>query len=143
MNIKTKNSWKNQLVILEEASKFHNKAREIFASDTFFKRYQCYQEVPVVDLNPEYTSQYHRFDWYLPFLNVVIELHGNQHYHLTNYGGSSFEQAAEDFKAIQERDSMKKEAALAVGLSYIEIPYKYYKTLSGQIIKELINAQSA
>lgn len=142
MSVKTKNSWKNQYTILEEASKFHNKAREIFASDDFFKRYQCYQEVAVIDLCPDYGSSQHRFDWYLPFLNTVIELHGNQHYHLTNYGGSSHEHAVNEFREIQERDSMKKEAAIKSGLTYIEIPYKHYRNLSGATIKELINDQN-
>lgn len=59
-----------------------------------------------------------RYDFYIPSLNTVIEVHGKQHYE------RSFERFGRGSKTLeqkQENDSTKKKNALANGYNYIEI----------------------
>lgn len=133
-----KSRWTNQFKTLEANSNFHNKVRDILASDSFFSGLSCYQEVPVVDLNPDYPNPQHRFDWYIEELATVVELHGEQHYRPVSYGTQSYEKTQSDFKAMQRRDEDKRQAALAVGLKYVIIPYRQYAKLDGALLKSLI-----
>ena len=87
MNSMPRTSWKNQFYHYESASKFHNSVRQIFITDAFFKQLQCFQEVPVKDLVPAYSSPYDAIDWYIDEYNIVIELHGVQHYKIQYSGG--------------------------------------------------------
>jgi hypothetical protein len=135
MSLKTK--WKNQYQYIESASNFHNRIRDLFITDSMFKNMNCYQEVPVVDLIRDYSNRLHRFDWYVEEFDMVIELHGMQHYKRVNFGNVSYEQSARDFKDIKRRDTMKRLAALDSGLEYKEIHYKHaHKSLT--YIKQLI-----
>jgi hypothetical protein len=133
-----KSRWTNQFKTLDHNSKFHNEAKHVFATDSFFKGLSCYQEVPVVDLCPGYHSNAHRFDWYIEELNAIIEMHGRQHYVAVNYGNASYEEAQKAFKEMQNRDSAKKQAALEAGFTYTEIPYTYYNKLDAETLKNLI-----
>lgn len=133
----SKNRWRNQFKLLPSQSDFHNKVREILATDSFFKKLKCYQEVPVKDLCEDYPYN-HYYDWYIQELGFIIELHGEQHYKLTNRGNIAYEEAARNFRDLQYRDSIKKQAAISNGFVFIEIPYKEYKKLTAQRFKTLI-----
>lgn len=136
--LKPKSRWRNQFTIVEGNSKFHEKVRQIFVSDTFFKNLSCYQEVAVASLCPNYGNNAHRIDWYIEELGVIIELHGRQHYEMTNFGNTSFEEARKQFHNGQYRDNKKKTALIEAGFIYIEIPYKDEKKLSGEYLAEVI-----
>lgn len=69
---------------------------------------------------------------------MVIELHGQQHYQVVNYGNVSYEQAQSDFKKIQTRDKRKKLAAEENGYTYVEISYKRYKKLTAASFKDIL-----
>jgi very-short-patch-repair endonuclease len=129
--------WADQLKELPNQSKFHNKVREILVMDNLLRGFKCYQEVPVRDLCTDYPS-IHFFDWYIEELNMVIELHGAQHYKVVNRGGISYEAAQAEFKGIQSRDKQKKTAALAAGYDYLEISYKEYAKLNAAKLKKLL-----
>lgn len=57
-----------------------------------------------------------RFDFYLPKENILIEVHGEQHYTQSNIFGS--------LEDIQESDKIKKEYAKSNNIEYVEIPAK-------------------
>ena len=132
-----KTSWTNQFKKIH-SSKFHEKVREVFVNDPFFKNLSCYQEVQVSSLVPSYSSNMHCVDWYIEELGLIIELHGEQHYKPTNYGNNSFDQTRKDFNNIKYRDNLKKTALLEAGYEYIEIPYKFYNKIDSEFIKNII-----
>ena len=133
-----KSRWTNQFKTLEHNSNLHNNVRNIFATDSFFNGLSCYQEVPVIDLCPDYHSAAHRFDWYIEELNLIIELHGRQHYEVVTFGKTSYEEAQADFKSGQLRDRLKKQAAEEAGYDYVEISYKDCVKLDAHKLKNLI-----
>ena len=69
-----RSQWVNQYTLIDSASAFHNKVRDIFITDTFFKGLNCFQEVLVSALVPGYLNNYDAVDWYIDELNTVIEL---------------------------------------------------------------------
>lgn len=134
---KGRNSWADQYEQLPSQSAFHEKVREIFRTG-WFKSLQCFQEVPVKDLIPNYYSGQHRYDWWIKELGTVVELHGQQHYSATSFGSASYEQKQTAFAQSQRRDSDKKEAAMEAGFKYIEVSYKDISKLNVEWLKELI-----
>ena len=112
--------------------------RDIFRNDSFFKSLSCYQEVPVADLVPCYSSRQHRVDWYLDEFRTVIELHGKQHYELVNFSNKPYLEAERDFNNIKFRDNLKKTALIEAGYEYIEISFKDKKKLNAEFIKNKI-----
>lgn len=136
--INPKNRWTDQFTELPNQSNFHELVRTIFRQDLWFKNFKCYQEVPVVDLIPEYSSNQHRFDWYIEELNIVLELHGEQHYKATNFGSMSYEEKARAFADGQRRDQLKREAAEDGGFRYVSISYKEIPKLTGPYMKTLL-----
>lgn len=132
-----KTRWKNQFQAIN-SSKFHSDVGDIFKTHDFFKNLSCYQEVPVADLVPCYSSRQHRIDWYIDEFRLIIELHGKQHYELVNFSNKSFIEAFKDFNNIKFRDNMKKTALLEAGYEYVEISFKDKKKLSGDFLKDKI-----
>lgn len=124
--------------MISNASKFHNRVREIFVADPFFKMMKCYQEVNVADLVEGYPYRNHHFDWFIEELQMVVELHGAQHYKATNYGSMGYDETHRAFRDMQNRDSQKKTAALEAGYDYTEISYKEYKKLDAKHLQSLI-----
>lgn len=131
--------WKNQYFYYENASSFHNKVREIFITDKFFKQLNCFQEVPVKDLVPTYINRYDAVDWYIDELNVILELHGKQHYQMQSFGSKdSYINQIKTFNNIKFRDNRKKTSLLNSNYTYIEISYKDKKNLTAEYLKNLI-----
>lgn len=133
-----KNRWVDQYKQLPNQSNFHETVRDLFRKDTWFRNLRCYQEVPVIDLIPGYSSNQHRFDWYIEELNIVLELHGEQHYKATNFGSMSYEEKTRAFAEGQMRDQLKKEAAVDAGFKYVAISYKEIAKLTGPYLKSLL-----
>lgn len=130
--------WKSKQDLIESASKFHNLVRDILLNDPYWASIKAYQEVPVADLVPSYEYTNHHIDWYIDPFMTVIELHGMQHYRMVNFGNISYNDAQEEFRAIQQRDSLKKEALLDAGYRYLEVPYGLKGKLSGEFLRELV-----
>lgn len=138
MNKVYKTRWVNQFKEIESASKFHNHVREIFTTEAPFKNFRCYQEINVRDLVPDYSYNNHHFDWYIEELNTVLELHGKQHYQVTNYGNIGYDTAVKEFYRQRYRDNAKQQAAISAGYSYCEVPYTYEKKLNGKLLMQLL-----
>lgn len=130
--------YRDQYSPVPAASMFHEAVREIFCSSDFFRDMSCFQEVPVHEIFPDYPDKLQRYDWYIKELKCVIELHGNQHYNFTNRGNIAFETADKIFFDQQSRDLGKKVIAEENGITYIEIPYKYFKKLTPEFLKNYI-----
>lgn len=131
--------WKNQYFHYENASNFHNKVREIFITDKFFKQLNCFQEVPVKDLAPSYPNRYDAVDWYIDELSVILELHGKQHYQMQSFGSKdSYANQVKAFNNIKFRDNRKKTFLLNANYTYIEISYKDKNKLTAEYLKNLI-----
>jgi hypothetical protein len=128
---------KNQFYHYENASKFHNDVREVFISDEFFKKFQCFQEVPVSSLVETYPNNFDAVDWYIRELNCVIELHGKQHYEQVKFSNNnSFFENKKEFHNIQYRDNRKKTALIDAGYLYLEISYKDAKKINAEFLKQ-------
>ena len=140
----SRGKWKSQFQEQDGASCFHKHIQDVLKQRPFSLS-NAYQEVAVADLVPGYRSTGHRFDWYLPNLNAVLELHGAQHYKATSFGKQSYVDKELNFVQMQARDSAKKYAALEQGLLYVEIPYTEYKKMTPEklmkYIQEAMNDQ--
>lgn len=78
-------------------------------------------------------SQKKRYDFYIPSFNMIIEVHGIQHYEQTNRRG------ARTLQEEQENDELKKRIALENGIvNYITIDAR--KSDSEWIINNLLNS---
>ena len=131
--------WKTQYVFIPSSSKFHLLVREIFTVDLFFKQLKCFQEVPVAALVSTYPNNYDCVDWYIDELNVIIELHGIQHYKMQSFGSKdSFFNQKKAFNNIKYRDNRKKSALLDEGYYYIEISYKEISIINAEYLKRKI-----
>ena len=75
----------------------------------------------------------HRFDFYLPYRNLIIEVHGKQHYKPYTHFGRD-----EKFKQTIENDRIKKEFVLSRGISYECIDTRDFKNELKRISNELL-----
>ncbi len=133
-----RSQWKNQYFEIESASALHNKVREIFISDPFFKKLKCFQEVPVSALVDNYKYNNHKVDWYIDELGTIVEIHGKQHYEMANFGNISYMDALVQHNNIRYRDNMKKTALINAGYEYREIDYKTMRNLDAEKIKQIV-----
>lgn len=90
------------------------------------------QEVSVRDIWPAYVNGRDKFDYYLPQINLVVELHGEQHYKPVNFGGVSDNAATQNYIRRVKVDERKAIAAKKAGLTYISFRY------DDDITKELL-----
>lgn len=111
----------------KNASKLHKLVGDTLRDSAIFGGYDIYQEYPASKVNPRLSSRL-RFDWVIPRLSLVIECHGEQHYHPVAFGGVDYEVAVGNFQDTQSRDKIKKEGALYGGWAYIEIRYDMHVT---------------
>lgn len=88
------------------------------------------------------------YDNEITSLNLVIEVHGEQHYdmrYLKTMSKLSGNKLVEAFEYQQWKDQYKREYALSQGYSYLEIPYwtndsqETYKQLINDKIDEILN----
>jgi hypothetical protein len=86
----------------------------------------------------KYKYPSHKVDWYIDELGTVIEIHGRQHYQITNFGNIPYLDAYRGFNNIRYRDNMKKTALIEAGFEYREIHYKQMKQMTPELIKEIV-----
>jgi len=132
----------NQFVELPNQSLFHEKMRSILRTDALFREMTCLQEVQVRSIIPSYGVSTHHYDWYIKEMGVVIELHGRQHYHRTNFGSTGYEASVKAFEGIRRRERIKRRAAIDAGYIYVEVPYTMKDDLTAVILLQLIEEQS-
>ena len=138
-----RSKWITKYQQIESSSLFHEKIRTILIEDEYWKRFSCYQEVRVSSLVEGYPKNNHHVDWFIDELGCVVELHGEQHYKLVNFGNTSYDKAKKEFHNIRYRDNMKKVALEDAGYLYIEIPYKMVNKINPNLLKELILKKGA
>lgn len=92
--------------------------------------------------NPK-TGKLLRFDNEIPDLKILIEVHGEQHYHPIKFNKWIKGSSSDDwFKELQWRDAYKKEKAIELGYNYLCLSYKEilsgeYKTKINNFIREV------
>jgi len=111
------------------ASKAHKNLGELFETTEYFANMRIYQEYPVERVYPYYNSGREKFDWVILDLQVVCELHGEQHYRPVRFGGITQEEADQRFEDQKIRDAAKKRATWAAGFSYVCFRYDEKITL--------------
>ena len=62
---------------------------------------------------------YYRFDFYIPSLNILLEIDGEQHFKFNK----RFYKKQSDFKKAQERDRLKNSYCLSHKIKLYRIPY--------------------
>lgn len=114
-------------------------------------RYQTLHEFNcnIIPVNPE-TGHKMPFDNEVADLKLIIEVHGMQHYRITNLHNLSakkFNTTPEfEFNKIKQHDKFKKEFVISNGYYYLEIPYtsdnkkESYKKLIDNKINEILES---
>lgn len=120
----------------EGASSLHRAVGDCLRSSNLFQNYTIYQEYPVVRVNPIYSETSHHFDWVILELALVIECHGEQHYEVVDFSGKQEDGGISEFKRLRARDRAKKQAAIDVGWTYIEVPYTMKSKITDEWIYE-------
>jgi hypothetical protein len=87
--------------LAKNASQLHKHIGELLVQ--LYPGYQIRQEYCVSKVNPEFISGREKFDWVIVKLNVVIEVHGEQHYLPVCFGGISEEKAIKEFREKKSR----------------------------------------
>lgn len=125
-------------------SRLEEKVRMYINNDLKFKtlhEHKC----SLHPLNPK-TNRPLPYDNEILDLKLIIEVHGIQHYTITNFAKMSarkFNTTPEyELEYLRWKDNYKKQFALDNGYSYLEIPYQaekddYYKKLIDDKIKEI------
>lgn len=134
-----RSKWKNKHFVKEDASKLHLALQDILLNSPSFKNFQAYQEVPVSALVK--TKEILYIDWFIESLNVIIELHGIQHYKPTSFTNVGKTKTQFNFIAATHRDSKKKYLLKEAGYTFIEIPYTDLKLLNEQYLLNKIQEQ--
>jgi hypothetical protein len=111
------------MIYAQNASSYHRKMGELLEQMNF-GGLGIYQEHIVKDICPDHSSPLDRFDFYIPSLNLVIEVHGEQHYKAATFGGISQRKADFNFAKGSLRDTDKTLSAKQTGLVYIAFSYK-------------------
>lgn len=108
--------------LAKNASKMHKLVGKILADD-MFAHWEVRQEYPVNQVNKSFPSGREKFDWVILGLNVVVEVHGKQHYCPVCFGGVEGDEAKRNFRKRIEKDWEKEQAAREAGWSYVVVKY--------------------
>lgn len=112
---------------LNNKSSLHTSAREIIVKN--YPTLQILEEVPV----PIKKNDQYYFDFYLPMIKTVIEIHGEQHYKFVPFYHTNML----GFMKSQKRDREKIEWCELNNIKYIELPFN---EAADQWIERIINA---
>ena len=66
------------------------------------------------------------FDFYLPELNLCIEVDGEQHFKPSKFSNISEEEANQNLEIRKEKDRQKDEYCLKNGIKLLRISYKSF-----------------
>lgn len=68
-----------------------------------------------------------RFDYFIPDINLLIEVDGEQHFKPVCFGGITKERAELNFRKSQERDKIKDGYCKEHNIKLLRIPYWEYR----------------
>jgi G:T-mismatch repair DNA endonuclease (very short patch repair protein) len=120
------------LELAKNASILHKRIGELLVE--LYPNYEIRQEYPVYKVNSSFKSKKEKFDWVVLSLNIVIEVHGEQHYKPVCFGGITKTEAKYNYRKNTERDFNKEQAAINAGWSYVVIDYKYKKITKEELL---------
>jgi len=123
--------------LAKNASRMHKLVGQLLTEE-MFNCYEIRQEYPVNMVNPSFSSGREKFDWVLPSLKIIIEVHGEAHYNKVCFGGMAEDEAKIAFRKQMERDQKKQEAALEAGWSYVVVKYDE-KNLTADMLRAKIS----
>lgn len=69
------------------------------------------------------------FDFYIPSLNTLIEVQGQQHYEPVDFAGEGVSWAQEQFATVQKHDKIKRDYCDSHKMNLIYIPYWEYDNI--------------
>jgi very-short-patch-repair endonuclease len=81
-----------------------------------------------------YNGQILRFDFYIPSLNLYVEVQGQQHFTFNSF----FYESDLDFKKQKRRDSLKEEWCEREGASFCSITDKELNKMTAADLKKTI-----
>lgn len=115
---------KTPIQLNKNASKLHRYIGELLTSEgSLFRYYEIRQEYNVSKINPDYSSNREKFDWVILGLNVVIEIHGKQHYEPVCFGGITKNKAKRNFLRRLQLDQQKQKAAKEAMWAYVVVKH--------------------
>jgi hypothetical protein len=135
---------KNPSNLAKNASKLHQTILELLTSEESpYKSYNIRQEYRVSEVNPTFKSNREKFDLVILDLKICIECHGKQHEEPVTFGGMSKEQANKIFIAQQDRDELKRLAAVEAGWGYLVVWYYEINLELEELSSRILNAIQA
>jgi hypothetical protein len=82
----------------------------------------------------KYNGQILRFDFFIPSLNLYVEVQGQQHFTFNSF----FYESELDFKKQKRRDSLKEEWCELEGASFCSITDKELSKMTTAVFKKTI-----
>lgn len=79
-----------------------------------------------------------RFDFYLPDLNILIEIDGTQHFRYSTDGWNNLAY----FEKVKENDDIKNRYAFSNGIELIRVSYKQWRTKIQKLVAMLCDGSS-
>lgn len=73
------------------------------------------------------TKRVLKFDFFIPYRNLVIEVDGEHHFKATRYNGMSIDQAKACFEGTVRRDKIKNRFLKKNGIRLIRLSYQFNK----------------
>ena len=122
----------------KSASKLHKHIGKLLTEEPLFSNYKIRQEYPVSWVNTNFPSNREKFDWVILGLNIVIEVHGIQHYMPVPFGGISMDEAKINFSKQLDRDIRKEKAANEAGWAFVIVKYTE-KDITSEELKNRIS----
>jgi len=124
--------------LAKNASKLHKHIGKLLVE--LFPHNIVRQEYPVSKVNPSFKSNREKFDWVVLGINVVVEVHGQQHYKPVCFGGITIDEAKIIFRKRQEVDWEKQEAAFKAGWAYLVVKYTETKLSAEGLLSRVSEA---
>lgn len=109
-------SYQNSINVTANKSQYHIAARAVLREK--FPLNPIYEEIPLPGSRENGSILY--ADFFLPTLNLLVEVHGEQHYSHTTF----FHKSKADFLKAKARDAKKKEWCEINGFTFVELSYK-------------------
>ena len=103
-----------------------------------YTNYEIRQEYPVNKINESFPSGREKFDWVVLGLQIVIEVHGQQHFQPVCFGGMLMSEAKKNFQKRVETDERKRTAAEDAGWTYLVVRYDE-KNIDGEGLSRRIS----
>lgn len=122
----------------KNASKLHKHVGKLLTE--LYPNFEIRQEYPVNKVNVSFDSGREKFDWVILGLNIVCEIHGEQHFKPVCFGGITMVEARKVFEKRVEVDKIKKDLAEDVGWAYVVVKYDEKKITNNELSQRINDA---